>query len=157
MAGERRSGRTRPARATPDETCSALAVLIDDQRGRAVRPRLGPTTTAERAVSGAAVVSHAVVSVIGAPVDRAPGSRRTFSSRNGPVTLAHDRPTASRRSVRAVALAAGAHINDTWLLGFSARGDIDVGVRRHTGDSLLAEPTSTGADLFPNSATSGAT
>lgn len=87
----------------------------------------------------------------------APGSRRTFSSRYGPVTLAHDGPTASRRSVRAVALAAGAHINDTLLLSFSARGDIDVGVRRHTGDNDIAEPPSTEANIFPNSATSGAT
>ena len=87
----------------------------------------------------------------------APGSQRTFSSRYGPVTLAHNGATASRRSVRAVALAAGAQINDTLLLGFSTRGDIDVGVRRPTGDTELTEPPSTQTDFFPNSATSGAT
>jgi hypothetical protein len=87
----------------------------------------------------------------------APGCRRIFSSRYGPIALAHFEAAAKRGSVRAVALAAGAGINDTLLLSFSARGDIDVGVRRHTGDNDITDPTSTAADIFPRSAIPGAT
>jgi len=85
-----------------------------------------------------------------------PGCQRTFASRYGPVTLAHDGATASRRSVRAVSLAAGAQLNDTLLLGFSARGDINVAVRRNTGDSDITDLPATQADFFPQSAISGA-
>ncbi|MGH9107006.1 MAG: hypothetical protein ACRDZX_14480, partial [Acidimicrobiales bacterium] len=65
----------------------------------------------------------------------APLSRRTFSSRWGPVTLAHDLPQPTRGPVRAVALAAGARADDTLLLGFSASGSVDVEVRRGAGQA----------------------
>jgi hypothetical protein len=86
----------------------------------------------------------------------APGSRRIFSSRYGPITLAHFEAAAKRGSVRAVALAAGAGINDTLLLRFSARGDIDVGVCRHAGDSDISDPRSNQANVVPCSAIPGA-
>jgi len=57
-------------------------------------------------------------------------SRRTFSSRFGPVTLANEPPQATRGPLRAVALATGARPDDTVLLGFSRGGDVEVEVRR---------------------------
>jgi hypothetical protein len=75
----------------------------------------------------------------------APLTRRTFSSRWGPVTLAHEhQPT--RGSVRAVALAAGARRGDTLLLGFSAAGDVAVEVR-HGAQSELAQSDLAQSDL----------
>lgn len=59
-----------------------------------------------------------------------PLSRRTFSSRYGPVTLANEPPQATRGPLRAVVLAAGARPEDTVLLGFSRNGDLEVEVRR---------------------------
>ncbi len=58
-----------------------------------------------------------------------PPSRRTFSSRWGPVTLAYDGKKPTRGSVRAVALAAGARLDDILLMGFSVDGDVSVEVR----------------------------
>ena len=46
----------------------------------------------------------------------APLTRRTFSSRWGPVTLSYDTLQATRGPVRAVALATGAKVDDTLLL-----------------------------------------
>lgn len=66
--------------------------------------------------------------------------RRTFSSRWGPVALAYDDPHPTRGSVRAVALAAGARLGDTLLLGFSAQGDVDVEVRRSAGQAEKDDP-----------------
>ena len=60
----------------------------------------------------------------------APLSRRTFSSRYGPVSLANEPPQALRGPLRAVVLAAGARPDDTVLLGFSRNGDLEVEVRR---------------------------
>lgn len=57
-----------------------------------------------------------------------PPLRRTFSSRWGPVSLAYEGGTAVRGSVRAVALAAGARLGDTLLLGFSPSGELAVKV-----------------------------
>lgn len=82
-------------------------------------------------------------------VGLAPLARRTFSSRWGPVTLAHDGPQPTRGSVRAIALAAGAQQDDTLLLGFSAAGDVAVDVRR---GSAQVSPPDVGAAalvLFP--------
>ncbi len=56
-------------------------------------------------------------------------SRRVFSSRYGPVVVVHEGSHPVRGSVRALALAAGARIGDTLLLGFSKRGDVAVEVR----------------------------
>lgn len=58
-----------------------------------------------------------------------PPGRRTFSSRWGPVTLAWEGAEPRRGSVRAVALATGARLDDTLLLGFSATGDLVVDLR----------------------------
>lgn len=87
----------------------------------------------------------------------APGCRRTFSSRYGPITLGHDGPTANRRSVRAIALAAGACLHDTLVLSISARGDFDVEVHRHGRESDAHPPHSNAVTIYPHSATSGAT
>ncbi|MHB8312156.1 MAG: hypothetical protein ACYDD0_02475 [Candidatus Dormibacteria bacterium] len=69
----------------------------------------------------------------------AQGGRRTFTSRWGPVSLAHQGSQPTRNSVRAVAMAAGARLNDTLLLGFSPLGDLALEVLpttggRHQGD-----------------------
>ena len=77
----------------------------------------------------------------------APFARRTFSSRWGPITLARDRSQAIRSSVRAIALAAGARPDDTLLLGFDARGEVVVEVRR--GPMSPPEVDGTSALLFP--------
>jgi hypothetical protein len=61
-----------------------------------------------------------------------PLARRTFSSRWGPVTLAYEGTHPTRGSVRAVALAAGARLDDTILLGFSPGGDVVVEIRPAT-------------------------
>jgi hypothetical protein len=66
----------------------------------------------------------------------APLARRTYSSRYGPVTLAHEAPQPSRGAVRAVALAAGARADDTLLLGFSPGGELEVEVRRCQAGAL---------------------
>lgn len=58
-----------------------------------------------------------------------PPSRRTFSSRWGPVILAYDGKKPTRGSVRAVALVAGARLDDILLMGFSVGGDVSVEVR----------------------------
>jgi len=62
--------------------------------------------------------------------------RRSFSSRYGPVTLSHDGPSPTRGSVRAIALAAGATVGDTLLMGFSAAGSVDVELR-HSSEPTL--------------------
>ena len=56
-------------------------------------------------------------------------ARRTFSSRWGPITLTYEGHQPTRGSVRAVAMAAGAGVGDTLLLGFSAAGQVEVEVR----------------------------
>jgi hypothetical protein len=86
----------------------------------------------------------------------APLARRTFSGRWGPVTLAHEPPQPTRGPVRAVALAAGARPEDTLLLGFSARGDLDVEVRRGSGQVGPPEGVATEVTVFPELASGGA-
>lgn len=66
-----------------------------------------------------------------------PRTRRTFSSRYGPVGLSYDVPQPRRGSVRAVALAAGATVGDLLVLGFGPAGDVAVEVR----PGLTARPT----------------
>jgi hypothetical protein len=82
------------------------------------------------------------------------GCRCTFSSRYGPIGLAHDSPH-TRGSVRPVALAAGAREGDTLLLGFSAAGDVAVDVRRAAGQDDEQDGSRDTA-IFPESMTSGA-
>ena len=86
----------------------------------------------------------------------APLSRRTFSSRWGPVTLAYDTLQPTRGPVRAVALAAGAHVDDTLLLGFKASGDLDVEVRRGAGRGPGADDVTKKAVIFPETVSGGA-
>jgi hypothetical protein len=63
-------------------------------------------------------------------------SRRTFSSRYGPLTLSYENGEPSRGSVRAVALACGADVGDTLRLGFSARtSDVVVELHRQPADA----------------------
>lgn len=82
-----------------------------------------------------------------------PPARRVFSSRWGPVSLTFDGSHPTRGSVRAVALAAGAHLDDTLLLGFSVDGDVAVEVR----PAAAASPGEAGTmpTLFPEIATGG--
>ena len=108
---------------------------------------------AETIRSGEASVPLALVEGL----NMAPGSQRTFSSRFGPVTLTHDGHGATRRSLRAVALAAGAVVDSTLLLSFSARGDVEVAVRSHPGESGFDQPRSATADIFPDLALPGGT
>ena len=81
-------------------------------------------------------------------------ARRTFSSRYGPIVLAHDGPQPVRGSVRAVALAAGARDGDTLLLGFSACGDVAVEVRHTTVHSTASGGAATSSP-FSNFVTGG--
>lgn len=82
-------------------------------------------------------------------------ARRTFTSRWGPVTLAHDGTRPTRGSLRAVALAAGACVDDSLLLGFSPGGDVEVELR--SGPEAEAPgATLYGGTLFdPQSVTGG--
>ncbi|MHB1782788.1 MAG: hypothetical protein ACYCTE_08875 [Acidimicrobiales bacterium] len=62
-------------------------------------------------------------------------SRRTFSSRYGPLTLSYENGESSRGSVRALALACGADVGDALRLGFSARtGDVVVELHRRPAE-----------------------
>lgn len=78
-----------------------------------------------------------------------PLGRRTFSSRWGPVALAHDGAQPTRGSVRAIALAAGANPDDTLLLGFSVAGDVAVEVRRGPGQVNPPEEGAAALIFFP--------
>ncbi len=53
----------------------------------------------------------------------APGARRTFATRYGPVAISHDRPQPRHGSLRPVALAAGASAGDALLFGFDPAED----------------------------------
>jgi hypothetical protein len=85
----------------------------------------------------------------------APLARRTFSSRWGPVTLAYDAPQPKRGPVRAVALATGARPEDTLLLGFSPKGDLDVEVRHGSGQGPEIEESTTELSIFPEIVSGG--
>lgn len=67
-------------------------------------------------------------------------TRRSFSSRYGPIVLAFDGPEPVRGTVRAITLAAGAHDGDALLLGFSRDGDVAVEVHRGTDQSMPPDP-----------------
>ncbi len=86
----------------------------------------------------------------------APLTRRTFSSRWGPVTLAYDTLQPTRGPVRAVALATGAQVDDTLMLGFRVTGDMDVEVRRGAGRAGANDESATKAVNFPEMSTGGA-
>ncbi len=77
------------------------------------------------------------------------GTRRTFSSRYGPVVLSHDGSRPVRGSVRAVTLAAGGCEGNTLLLGFSPGGELVVEVSRVTGHTSMPDPADTGLPLSP--------
>lgn len=82
-----------------------------------------------------------------------PNTLRIYSSRWGPVSLAHDGSRLVRGSVRAVALASGAREGDTLLLGFSPAGDLLVEVR--PGQQAPADPGEPALTLFPEMLTGG--
>jgi hypothetical protein len=86
----------------------------------------------------------------------APLAWRTFSSRWGPVTLAYDAPQPKRGPVRAVALASGARPDDTLLLGFSPRGNLDVEVRHGSGQVPGVEESTKDVAIFPEIISGGA-
>ena len=67
-------------------------------------------------------------------------SRRTFSCRWGPVTLAYEGLQPVRGSLRAVARAVGARSGDTLLLGFSPAGDVAVELRGMSHPAPHPEP-----------------
>jgi hypothetical protein len=89
-----------------------------------------------------AVVPGALVESLGVAM----AARRTFSSRFGPIVLAHEGAQPVRGSVRAVALAAGARDDDTLLLGFSVEGDVVVEVRRAASQTAAPDPTANQLD-----------
>ncbi|MGH9086974.1 MAG: hypothetical protein ACRDYZ_02525 [Acidimicrobiales bacterium] len=70
-------------------------------------------------------------------------ARHTFSSRYGPITLVHEGVQPVRGSLRAVAMAAGARVGDTLMLGFSGAADVTVDVRRAGGQGGASEPLAT--------------
>lgn len=67
-----------------------------------------------------------------------PNSLRVYASRWGPVSLAHQGSQLVRGSVRAVALASGARVGDTLMLGFASAGDLLVEVK--PGETAQAVP-----------------
>jgi hypothetical protein len=85
----------------------------------------------------------------------APLTRRTFSSRWGPVTLSYDTLQATRGPVRAGALATGAKVDDTLLLGFRATGDLEIEVRRSSGRTGAMEDAAEKAFIFPEIVSGG--
>ena len=85
----------------------------------------------------------------------APLTRRTFSSRWGPVTLSYDTLQATRGPVRAVALATGAKVDDTLLLGFRATGDLEIEVRRGSGRTGALDDAAEKALIFPEIVSGG--
>lgn len=84
-----------------------------------------------------------------------PPTRRTFSSRWGPVVLAHDGTRPTRGSVRAVALATGARRDDTLLLGFSDNGDVAVEVRPASAPAASLSEAETGPVFWEEIASGG--
>ncbi len=79
----------------------------------------------------------------------APLNRRSFATRYGPVVVANDGAAPTRGSVRAVALAAGARVGDTMMIGFRPDGHAVVEVRHGTGQA----PTAAEAGAPPDAAT----
>ena len=84
-----------------------------------------------------------------------PPGRRTFSSRWGPLSLAYEGAQPTRGSVRAVALAAGARVDDTLLLGFSVAGDVAVEVRPAVAPGSSPGESATGFVFSPEIANGG--
>ncbi len=85
----------------------------------------------------------------------APLTRRTFSSRWGPVTLSYDTLQATRGPVRAVALATGAKVDDTLLLGFRKTGDLEIEVRCSSGRTGAMDDAAEKALIFPEIVSGG--
>ncbi len=85
----------------------------------------------------------------------APLTRRAFSSRWGPVTLSYDTLQATRGPVRAVALATGAKVVDTLLLGFRKTGDLEIEVRCSSGRTGAMDDAAEKALIFPEIVSGG--
>ncbi len=135
----RSPARPEPARTPPNRALAAdrqwLAVEIDRD-----------------ALRGAA---SEVTAALAEGLGMRPPQRRTFSSRWGPVSLAYESQAVTRGSVRAVALAAGARLGDTLLLGFSTDGDLAVKVQAAGSQSGRADRESAGTVPFPPELVSG--
>ncbi|MDQ2729113.1 MAG: hypothetical protein M3Y91_14925, partial [Actinomycetota bacterium] len=101
---------------------------------------------AEVLCGGEAVVPGALTAGLGMTAP----TRRTFSSRYGPIVLACDGPQPTRGSLRAVAMAAGARVGHTVLLGFSEGGDVHVDVRCATGPMDSAAAKDSPSPLVPH-------
>jgi hypothetical protein len=63
--------------------------------------------------------------------------------------LSYDTLQATRGPVRAVALATGAKVDDTLLLGFRPTGDLEIEVRRSSGRTGAMDDAAEKALIFP--------
>lgn len=79
----------------------------------------------------------------------APLTRRTFAGRWGPIVLVYEGTEPTRGSIRPVALAAGAQLDDMLLLGFAPAGDVAVEIRRGAAFVSTADTIAGSAKLFP--------
>ena len=130
-----------------DRSEPARARVAPAEQAPATEPRLWLWVKIDDDVLRGSVAAVPAALVEG--VGLAPLARRTFSSRWGPVTLAHDGPQPTRGSVRAITLAAGAQPDDTLLLGFSVTGDVAVEVRRGPGQVSPPDVGAAALVLFP--------
>jgi hypothetical protein len=146
---KRRQRRARPVRSVrsrrPDATSTGRPPSVSDRLWLWVKVDNETLRGAE------ADVPVALVEGLGL----GPPARRTFASRWGPVTLAYEGTQPTRGSVRAVALAAGARVDDTLLLGFSVHGDVTVEVRPAIAAGVIAGEASMGLHFFPEIASGG--
>ena len=85
----------------------------------------------------------------------APLARRTFSSRWRPVTLAYDAPQPKRGPCGPWGSPPGPRPDDTLLLGFSPKGDLDVEVRHGSGQGPEIEESTTELSIFPEIVSGG--
>ena len=133
---------SRAAKRSQPKAAARKRPTPSQKQASATRPRSQPSATGAQTVGAERLwlwvrVDSDVLRGSEAPVPAAlveclglaPMSRRTFSSRWGPVTLTHHGQLAFRGSLRAVAMAAGAVAGDSLRLGFSRSGDIEVAVQ----------------------------
>ena len=143
-------GRQR-AQAPPKTTSEAGRRAVGDGPGTAERVWL-VVPVDEDALRGAEASAPAA---LGEGLKLAPNLRRSYASRWGPVALAHEGSHLVRGSVRAVALAAGAQVGDTLMLGFSPAGDLLVEVRQDSAQTARGNLAGTAPTLFPEMLTGG--
>lgn len=120
-------GSRREPAAKPDEPASGLP-SIDGRYW--LRLAVDEAVLAGRSQPAPAELAHAV--------GVAPDHRRTFAGRYGPISLVNDDDGPLLASLRPIALACGATVGDTLLLGFSPDGNLTV--KLHTGEAQAPEP-----------------